>query len=84
MWEDLTAGMCVLGFTAAITVVLIELPAVLNCPPIVADQLTGGRRRGRVAVTSSDQSEAAWHSEGLQDRRIPGSRWLPIQIGVGL
>jgi hypothetical protein len=35
MWEDLTTGLCVLGFTAAITVLLIELPAVLDLPSIV-------------------------------------------------
>jgi hypothetical protein len=50
MWEDLAAGLCVLGFTAVITVLLIELPAVLDWPPIVADQLRGGRRRGCGAV----------------------------------
>ena len=38
MWEDLTTGLCVLGFTAAITVLLIELPAVFDLRPIVADQ----------------------------------------------
>jgi hypothetical protein len=49
MWEDLTAGMCVLGFTAAITVVLIELPAVLNWPPIVRRPMV---RRTRIAALS--------------------------------
>ena len=35
MWEDVTTGLCVLGFTAAITVLLIELPAVFDLPSIV-------------------------------------------------
>jgi hypothetical protein len=35
MCEDLTTGLCVLGFTAAITVLLIELPAVFDLASIV-------------------------------------------------
>ena len=38
MWEDLATGLCVLGFTAATTVLLIELPAVLALRSIVAGQ----------------------------------------------
>jgi hypothetical protein len=34
MWEDLTMGLSVLGFTTAIAVLLIELAAVFNLPPI--------------------------------------------------
>lgn len=30
MWEDLTVALCGIGFTAAIGMLLIELPAVLN------------------------------------------------------
>jgi hypothetical protein len=30
MWETLTTALCGLGFTAAITLLIIELPAVLT------------------------------------------------------
>jgi hypothetical protein len=48
MWGDLTTGLCVLGFTAAITLLLTELPAVFDLPSVVADQrLRGQQRLGR-------------------------------------
>jgi len=30
LWEDLTAALCIAGFTAVVLVVLVELPAVVN------------------------------------------------------
>jgi len=47
MWEDLTTGLCVLGFTAAITMLLTELAAVFDLPSVVADQRL--RRQQRLA-----------------------------------
>jgi hypothetical protein len=30
MWEDLTAALCIIGFTGVVAVLLVDLPAVLN------------------------------------------------------
>jgi hypothetical protein len=35
MWEDLTVALCGIGFIAAVGLLLVELPAVLN-PKFVA------------------------------------------------
>jgi hypothetical protein len=59
MWEDLTTGLRVLGFTAAITVLLIELPALFELQSIV--------RRRAIAWTRT-AAFGRGHSGGQQSK----------------